>query len=40
MDVEVLAIPQEIVDFYKQAMTDKGWKPVWPWSWETQGSFN
>ena len=26
-DLEVPATPQEIVDFYKQAMTEKGWKP-------------
>lgn len=26
-DLEVPAMPQEIVDFYKQAMTAKGWQP-------------
>ncbi len=26
-DLEVPATPQEIVDFYKQTMTEKGWKP-------------
>jgi len=26
-ELEVPATPQEIVDFYKQAMTEKGWQP-------------
>jgi len=26
-DLEVPATPQEVVDFYKQVMTEKGWKP-------------